>query len=137
MHRHCRRVIGSVVTTVIAGGARAQRVDIIERYLAETSINERRLVVTAPVLLGPSIARSVAAGPSTVVVEAPGGCACCIGGVTFRVFLTRQLRSSTPSRLILELAASDHTERIIAMLGDEWFSKVLTIETIERLTSSA
>jgi hypothetical protein len=130
-------MIGSVVTTVVTGGTRAERHDFIQRCVAATPTDEPRLVVTAPARLGSSIVRSVAPTPSTIVVEAPGGCACCIGSVAFRVFLTRQLRLCAPKRLILELVASDHTERIIAMLSDEWFSKVLTIQTIERLTSRA
>ena len=100
-----------VPTEVIVGGTAAQRVAAIERL-------QRNRPGTA----------------CSTVFRAPAGCPCCVGQVLFRVALTRLLREERPDRLTIELDAAAHAERTLAMLEDEWFSKVLQIERVERLT---
>lgn len=102
-----------VPTEVVVGGTAAERVVAIERLHSDR----------------PAAARAT-------VFAAPAGCPCCVGQVTFRVALTRLLREARPDRLIIELDATAHAERTLAMLEDQWFSQVLQIERVERLTSS-
>jgi G3E family GTPase len=125
--------IASVPAVIVTAGTHASQAAAIEALLDARPASERWAVLAASRVMAGDTVPAIASRAGVVVHEAPFGCACCIGNVTFRVTLTRLLRESRPARLIVQLAPEDHAERAIAALGmDPWLAAAVRVAEIVR-----
>ena len=93
-----------VPAVLLCGGSRAARDTAVAR-LAEPAAEGRSIAVlrSGGMFAGPD----AALGPHVVVKRAAEGCACCTGGVLFRVALHELLRKQ-PARLVVDLGPGAH-----------------------------
>jgi G3E family GTPase len=61
------------------------------------------------------------------VKEVAGGCLCCAVSVPFRVGLNQLLKKTRPDRLLIEPTGLGHPKKVLDMLQDEAFKKVLDL----------
>jgi hypothetical protein len=99
---------GRVPALLLCGGSRAAR-DVAVARLARPAVEGRSIAVlrSGGIFAGPD----AALGPYVIVKRAAEGCACCTGGVLFRVALHELLRKQ-PSRLVVDLGPGAHVETL-------------------------
>ncbi len=61
------------------------------------------------------------------VREVAGGCLCCAVGLPFQASINRLLKETRPDRLLIEPTGLGHPKKVLEMLGNEPFKRVLDV----------
>jgi len=113
-----------VPALLLCGGSNDEREAAIAR-LAEPAAEGRSIAVLRAGT-GMFASRAAPLGPHVVVKRAPNGCACCTGGVMFRVTLFNLLRAG-PSRLVVDLGPGDHVATLEAQMQSGSLARALRV----------
>lgn len=62
-----------------------------------------------------------------MIKEIPGGCLCCVAGLPFQIGLNALLHKAKPDRLLIEPTGLGHPSRIMDILTNEHYRKVLNL----------
>jgi G3E family GTPase len=92
---------------------------LYERLLQERPAGERWSLIVE------EGERSLRAGGGVVLHQIAPGCACCAGNLALRTTLARALRHDKADRIVIELGAGSHRERVMALLnGPMWAAHI-------------